>query len=247
MLLSTTTELLVVGVAAFLTSVLSALAGLGGGIILLGVLAQFHAPGVAIPIHGGIQFVSNGSRAAFLLGDVNWGAVGRSAVLLLPASLLGVAVSNSIPEDAGRVVLATFALVLAWRPQLLKWRGEDLPLNAMVGVGAASGFINTTVGASGPVTSPFFRAVTATHVAFVATAAASQVVAHAAKVTAYVAGGWEAGGHLAVVAVGIVGVTAGSWVGTRLVGRVGEDHLGLLFKVVLTTLALRLIATALLP
>ena len=238
-------KLVIVGVAAVATAILSALAGLGGGVVLLGVLAQFYPPALAIPIHGGIQLVANGSRSAFLLKDVNWMAVWRASILLLPASLLGVTVSTSIPEDSGRLILALFALVFAWRPQLLKWRGDRLPLNALIGVGAVSGFINTTIGASGPVTSPFFRAVTATHVAFVATAAASQVLAHSAKIVAYLGGGWNPVDDLPVMAVGIGGVVVGSWIGTRLVGRFDEKHLGWLFRFALTALALRLIITSL--
>ena len=40
------------------------------------------------------------------------------------------------------------------------------------------------------------------------------------------------------------GVVAGSWIGTRLLGRIAETHLALLFKVVLTALALRILYTA---
>ena len=245
MLLVGAVELVVIGIAGLLTAMLSAVAGLGGGVILLAVLAQFFAPAVAIPIHGGIQLVANGSRAGFLLPDVSWPAVWRASLLLLPASFLGVAVATSIPEDAGRLVLAFFALVVAWRPSLLKWRGDDLPLNAMVPVGALSGFLSGTIGVSGPVTSPMFRAVTASHVAFVATAAASQVFAHAAKLLAFTVDGWDIRPHMSVIGVGVASVVFGSRLGTRLMGRVSEDRLGLVFKVVLTALAIRIVVAAL--
>lgn len=235
-----------VGLVALATSILSAVAGLGGGVILLVVIAQFVAPTTAIPIQGAIQLASNSSRAWFLRADVAWPPVGWSSILLLPSSLVGVAVATSLPEDAIRVVLAVFVLVLAWRPSVLKWRGgTDLPRSALVGVGGLSGFTNTTVGASGPITSPFFKAVTATHVAFVATAAVTQVLAHAAKLIAFTADGWEITEHLGVIAIGIVGVIIGSRIGTRLVGRLSEAHLGMIFRLVLTALAIRLIATAL--
>ena len=239
-------EVGVIGVAALLTSILSAVAGLGGGVILLVVIAQFVAPTVAIPIQGAIQLASNGSRAALLRRDVDWPAVGWSSILLLPASFVGVVVATSLPEDAMRIVLGAFVLVLAWRPQLLKWRGDrSLPAGALVGVGATSGFLNTTVGASGPVTSPFFKAATATHVAFVATAAMSQVLAHTSKLIAFSAEGWQIGDHLDVIGVGIVGVVVGSWLGTRLLGTLTTAHLDAIFKIVLTVLAIRLILTAL--
>ncbi len=111
-------------------------------------------------------------------------------------------------------------------------------------VGAVSGFLNSTVGASGPVTSPFFRAVTATHAAFVATAAAAQVVAHSSKIVAFGLDGFPIGDYLGLIAIGAAGVTMGSLVGTRLLGGADEAQLALLFKVVLTALALRMIAQA---
>jgi len=239
--------LVVVGVAALFTSILSAIAGLGGGVVLLMVIAQFVAPTVAIPIQGAIQLASNSSRAWFLRSDVAWGPVGWSSILLLPASLLGVAIATSLPEDAIRIVLAVFVLVLAWRPQLLRWRGgQELPAPALVAVGGASGLINTTVGASGPVTSPFFKAATATHVAFVATAAVTQVLAHVSKLIAFTADGWSARDHLGVIAIGVVGVIIGSRIGTRLMGRFSEERLNQLFMIVLTVLAVRLLLATLL-
>jgi uncharacterized membrane protein YfcA len=238
-------ELLIIAFAAAATAVLSALAGLGGGIILLAVLAQFFAPVVAIPIHGGIQLVANGSRAFLLRGEISWRAVLWASVLLFPASLLGVMVATAVPEDTTRAALGVLALVITWRPSLLRWRGDRMPEPALIGVGAASGFINTTVGASGPVTSPFFRAVTVGHAAFVATAAASQVVAHISKVAAFLIDGFVIGDHVATIAVGAASVTVGSWIGTRFLGRIDDRYLGWVFKAVLTTLAVRLIATAL--
>lgn len=241
-------ELVVIGVAALATSVLSAIAGLGGGIVLLVVIAQFFVPTVAIPIHGAIQFVSNGSRGAMLWRDVAWRAVLWSSILVLPASILGVYAATSIPDDATRVALGMFVLIIGWRPGLLTWRsGQRLPDPALIGVGAVSGFLNSTVGASGPVTSPFFKAVTATHVAFVATAAISQVVAHTSKIVAFSLDDFSLRDHVAVITIGAVGVVVGTWVGTRLLGRITDDRLDAVFKLVLSALAIRLIVDGLLP
>ncbi len=238
-------ELAVIGVAALLTSVLSAVAGLGGGIILLLVLAQFFVPAVAIPLQSGVQFVANGSRALMIRGDISWPAVGWSTVLVFPGALLGVRVATALPEDVMRVVLGVFVLIVAWRPSLLRWHdGRPLPSQAMLPVGGAAGFVNATAGASGPFTAPFFRAVTATHTAFVATSAASQVIAHTSKLGAYSLADFRLTDHLDVVVVGAVAVTVGSRIGTRLLGRASPEQLELVFRVVLTVLALRLIVGA---
>lgn len=242
-------EIIVVGIAAFLTSILSAVAGLGGGVILLMVIAQFVAPTVAIPIQGSIQLVSNVSRAAWLRRDVSWQTVLWVSILLFPASIVGVMVATALPENVIRLALAIFVLVLAWRPQLLKFGGtrSSTPAdsrNMLIGVGALSGFLNTTVGASGPMTSPFFKAVTASHVAFVATAATTQVLAHVSKLVAFTAGGWAIGDHLGMIVAGVAGVIVGSFLGTRLLGKISELALDRVFKIVLTVLALRMLYSA---
>ncbi|MGI9605454.1 MAG: sulfite exporter TauE/SafE family protein [Acidimicrobiales bacterium] len=235
-------DVVVIAVAAVLTSVLSAVAGLGGGVILLAVLAQFFVPIVAIPIQGGIQLASNGSRALLLRREINLRAAGAASLLILPASLAGVALATSVPEEATRFALGTFLLVVVWRPSMLRWTpAGGISDRTLVGVGAVSGFLNTTVGASGPFTSPFFKAVTSTHTAFVATAAASQVVAHTSKLTAFGLDGFDFREHATVIGVGAVSVIAGSWIGTKLLGRVSDRHLRYLFRTVLTILAIRLI------
>jgi len=238
-------ELVIILVTAGVTAVLSAVAGLGGGVILLVVLAQFFTPVVAIPIHGGIQMVSNGSRAFLLRKDVRWPAVGWGSLLLLPAAAVGVVVAKSLPEVATVLTLALFVLVVAWRPSLLRWKGgRPLPDKAMLVVGALSGFLNSTVGASGPVTSPFYKAVTVSHKAFVATAASSQVAAHVSKLVVFSAGGFDLRQHVTTIVGGAIAVVIGSWVGTRLLDKASINHLDLLFKVVLTVLACRLIIQA---
>ena len=143
-------EIVVVAIAALLTSILSAVAGLGGGVILLLVITQFVAPTVAIPIQGAIQLISNWSRAVLLRTNISWPVVGWVSILLFPASLLGVAVATSLPEDVVRLVLAAFVLVLAWRPDLLKTAtvrsGTAADAKIMLlGVGAGSGFLTGSV------------------------------------------------------------------------------------------------------
>lgn len=53
-----------VGVS-FLTSLMTAAIGVGGGIGLLAVMPQFLPISAVVPVHGLIQMVSNGSRFAF--------------------------------------------------------------------------------------------------------------------------------------------------------------------------------------
>ena len=57
-------DLAVLACVALATSALTAVVGLGGGIILLSVMLLFYEPLIAIPLHGAVQLVSNASRTA---------------------------------------------------------------------------------------------------------------------------------------------------------------------------------------
>lgn len=58
-------------VVAFLTSALSGVVGMGGGMLLLSVMAACFPPAVLIPLHGAVQFVSNGVRMAIGWRDLS--------------------------------------------------------------------------------------------------------------------------------------------------------------------------------
>ena len=96
-------ELAVLGVAALLTSILSAIVGMAGGITLLSVMLLFLEPLAAIPLHGVVQLVSNSSRALIQRKHVERGILARYAILLLPMGFAGVTFARSLtPETAKR-------------------------------------------------------------------------------------------------------------------------------------------------
>ena len=107
-------ELLLIGLAALIGSAVTAIAGLGGGILLLSVLLQFLTPLEAIPVHAVIQLASNSFRAFVLRKDVDWAIVGRFSLLLLPSGVAGLAVAGAFPVTLGSIFIAAFALLMVW-------------------------------------------------------------------------------------------------------------------------------------
>ena len=90
-------DLIVLLVAAFATSVISAILGMAGGISLLAVMMQYFPQTLLIPMHGIVQLVSNGFRTALnfkyvemrilgplLIGSVVGAVVGYHFVLSIP-------------------------------------------------------------------------------------------------------------------------------------------------------------------
>ena len=112
-------EISILAGAALATSMLSAVVGMAGGIILLSVMLLFLDPLVAIPLHGVIQLVSNGSRTFIQRAHVRWSIIGSMAVLLLPMSIVGLYIARALSPPVARLLIGVFVLAATWAPALL--------------------------------------------------------------------------------------------------------------------------------
>lgn len=240
-----TVEVLVIAVAAVATSMLTAVAGAGGGVTLLLVVLQFVEPSVAVPVIGVVQLLSNGTRAVTLHADVEPASLRWFVVPLLPAAVLGLVVANAASADVAAAVIGGFALVAVWVPAATAWitPGGDLR-RQFLAVGGVAGVATVVVGAPGPLLAPAFRAATSSHVAFVATFAVVGVLSHTAKLAAFAVDGFAFSEHLALMAVAGAGVVVGTRLGTRFVRRLDARLARRLFEVVVTAGAARLLLTA---
>src|SRR3954465_12268718 len=81
--------LLLASAAAFLLAVLSAVAGFGGGVLLLPVFTALFGLRVAVPILTLTQLSSNGSRAWLNRRDLHWPLVGWFALGAVPFAVGG--------------------------------------------------------------------------------------------------------------------------------------------------------------
>lgn len=242
----TGTEILVIAIAAGVGSVISAVAGLGGGILLLSVLLQFMDPAVAIPVHAVIQLASNSSRSLLLRQHIDLAVVWRFCLLLIPGGILGLLVADSMPVPLGRIVIASFALVVVWQPGLLGRLSSLLGGGArsFVPLGAIAGFANIPFGVTGPAVAPVFRSFLPTKEAMMATFGATQTVGHLVKVGVYAGDGFDFSAYLAIMAAGVLAVTVGTWLGTRVLSSLDEARFASIFRWTLTIIALRVIFTA---
>jgi uncharacterized membrane protein YfcA len=236
-------ELLIIAIAAVMTAGLTAVAGAGGGVVLLVVMLQFVDPVVAIPAHGVVQLVSNGTRTVTMRHDAEVALLRWYLPLLVPATVVGYFIADGIPRDAGRAVVGVFALLAVWWPAATAWlapRGGGVKRLSLVG--AVAGLVNPTIGASGPLLAPAFRTVTTDHVGFVATFSLVQFVNHLVKVAVFGVAGFVWRDHLPMITVASVGVVIGTRVGARYIRRFDPVVLGRVFQVAATAGAVRLLS-----
>lgn len=239
-------ELILIALCALATAVLSAVAGLGGGLVLLVLLLQFMPPVQAIPVHGAIQIVSNASRAYLLRTQIHWDIVARHGLLLIPGGLIGLQVAERLPRDIGRGMIGLFALIATWRPSILTPRVSGrFPRRGFFALGAVHGALNMPLGATGPMIAPFFKSALEDRRDVVGTFAAAQVLGHGVKIALFGFAGFAFREHATVIGVGAVGVWAGSWIGTRLLEKTSERQFKWLFRGATTAAALPLLWSAL--
>jgi uncharacterized membrane protein YfcA len=236
----------VLAVAAFFTAVLSAVVGMAGGMTLLAVMLLFLPPLAAIPLHGAIQLASNFSRSVIQREHARYDLLWRYGWPLLPMGALGLLVATEIPERALEAAIGAFVLVATWRPS---W----LALGARLGggtnarftaLGFAAGFLNVTIGATGPLVAPFFLNLGLSRQAVIGTQAGVQALGHVAKIALYAGFGFAFREHLALLALCGACTIAGTWIGSRLLDHISERAFTRLYKSVLTVLALQLLASA---
>ena len=168
----------------------------------------------------------------------------RYGLLLLPAGVVGFLVAQWLPEQAVRAAIGVFVLGATWAPGalLLGAHPEDSnPNRRFIVLGGAAGFMNITIGASGPLIAPFFLNLGLTRQALVGTKAACQALGHLVKIAIFGSVGFAFGDHMALLVGCCACVVAGSWVGSRILHRVSDTLFVRLYKSVLTLIALRLV------
>jgi uncharacterized membrane protein YfcA len=236
-------DLSILCLAALLTAVLSAVIGMAGGITLLAVMLFFYDPLIAIPIHGVVQLVSNGSRSIIQRRHIRWGIIWRYGALLFPMGLLGLSLAEALPPAGARCLIGAFVLVATWAPKLLLMgtHPEQADSHRRFWVlGAVVGFINVTVGATGPLIAPFFLSLGLTRQALVGTKAACQMLGHLAKLAVFGIAGFAFAEFALPLALLSLSVVIGTWVGSRLLEHVSEVWFVRLYRTVLTVIAVRL-------
>jgi uncharacterized membrane protein YfcA len=232
---------------AFATSALTAVLGLGGGIVLLAVMLLWLEPLVAIPLHAAIQIFSNASRAAIQREHVSWPLLWRYAIPLAPAGVAGLVCARALPTSGLEAAIGVFVLVATWWPRalLLGFDPAKLPASGRFWLmGTLIGFLNPAVGATGPLQGPFFLDLGLSRHGVVGTFAACQTLGHAAKLLLFGAAGFAFLPHAAPLTALALTVVAGTWVGSRLLERVDERAFGWLYRGVLSAVSLYLIVRA---
>lgn len=208
--------------AVFLTALISAVFGMAGGLILMGVLAALYPVAGAMVAHGLIQSVSNGWRAVILRTFILWRPVALFAAgSAIAAGALAV-LSVTLETPVLFLVLGLVPL-LVWLPR--RWFALDArrPLDGIAGGVLVTG-LNVVAGVSGPLLDVFFQTMDVDRRAVVATKAATQILSHGVKIVYYAGAAFSLAEAppLWMLALAVPLSIAGTTLGARVLDRVSD-------------------------
>ncbi|MEO6180263.1 MAG: sulfite exporter TauE/SafE family protein [Devosia sp.] len=226
---------------SLVTSLITATFSLGGGTLMIAVLALAFPPAIVVPIHGCVQLGSNAGRALVQRAHIQWHLI----VWISLGAIVGIVVGGQfikvLPEQLFTLAIAVFVLITTWLPQP-KIVGENRAVQ-FVG-GAIISALSMVVGATGPLVATFIRGL-ADRRQLVATHAMLMTIQNTFKVLTFTALGFAFGAYLPLIAAMIVSGFVGTAIGSRLLVKVPEHIFRVGFKIVLTLVALDLIREAL--
>ena len=152
-------------IAAFITSSISAILGMGGGIILLGIMAILMPEGyMVIALHGVIQLVSNTTRTYIFRKHINTplikefsvgallGLFIASLIILFLIYIFNVSSANEIKTDFLKPLVGVFIIWYLFFKKNKKAKQNK----TFYSVGGISGITTVFIGATGPLIAPFF-------------------------------------------------------------------------------------------
>jgi uncharacterized membrane protein YfcA len=207
--------------AAYVLALVSAIAGFGGGVLLLPVFTALFGLRVAVPMLTVTQLSSNASRAWLNRRELRWRLVGWFALGTVPLAVAGGLLLAHAPLEPLKRLLGVFLIgVVGWRRYNAHPSKPADPTFAAVG--AASGLGSALLGSVGPLTAPFFLAYGLTRAVYIGTEAVGALTMHLAKLAAYGVGDLLTAKVLIYGAALTPATVAGAWTGRRLLTRVSD-------------------------
>lgn len=238
---------LIILATTLVTSFISGIFGMAGGIILMAVLVALVSVAMAMIIHGAIQMFANGFRAFLLRDSIDW-RVFSLYCIGAAAGIVALFFVSWTPDKRALYLLLGLTPMLVWLPK------ERLHLDIKrrehaIFAGFAVQGLNTLAGVAGPLLDLFFVRAEMTRQQIVATKSVTQALSHLIKigfwsVPVVTAAGWGALPPWWLIACAIPLSMLGTTLGKQVLERMNDQGFRKWMKGLVTAIGIVLLMRA---
>ncbi|MFY0642199.1 MAG: sulfite exporter TauE/SafE family protein [Bermanella sp.] len=232
-------DLLLLALATIITSGFAAVLGQGGGLMLFALLSVYIDLPLLIAIHAVIQMSSNSSRAVFALPHIRWKLI--SPILI--GTIIGAILITPALEHTNwqwmQPIMGAYILYLTWKSSLPLSMTFTVP-GALFSSGLLQGSLGMLLGATGPLSNALLVAKGLTKDTIVASNAVIMSTSHLIKIILFSLLGISLWADIELLILLSSAAILGSFIGNKLRSGLPEYKFNILFKALLTLLALRM-------
>lgn len=227
--------------SSFVAAAFNAAFSAGGAMIILATTTVVLPITAVVPLHSGLLVGSTIGRVAMFWKFIDWKITKPFLVGSFIGTALGARTYFALPENAIAIAIAIVMLVAIWLPSV-SWRPKFKHPWALVGF---SHSLLSTLFAYGAVLHSVILHTGLSRRQVVATMAGCLSGMSVFKIVGYAAFGFDYKPYLVLIAVAIIASIVGTWVGKRLSEKLPERGFRLVFRVLITVTAVRLLYSAL--
>ena len=227
--------------AAFFTSMVTAMVGAGGGTALLLVMLYVMPASQVVPVHGGIQLVSNLTRVVLFWRHMHWPAILRFVIPMPAGVWLGLQLYGMLSPAGLQLVIAGFVLLSL----LVRAPASPAPTGLPGWVYFVGGFFigagNILVGVLAPILGAILRFENLPKERLVGTLGLFGFAGNLFKIAGFALVGFAFAPHAPTIICAALATVAGTCVGKRMLAGLSSRRFTVLFQIVLALLAARLV------
>ena len=225
--------------ASMVTSFITSAFGIGGGAILIGLLALKLPPFALLPIHGIVQIGSNFGRTIIFLKEIKKDVLIPFSIGTILGSSLGGTFFIQIEPWVLQLVVATFILWSVF--------GKIPAIGAthVIFGGMFSGFFTMFFGPSGTFVAGMVKIMKLQPTNHLATHSALMTIQHLIKVIIFGFVGFAYAEYFLLIIAMIISGFIGTIIGKKILVKFGQKYFKLVLNSILTLIAINLIWNAL--
>lgn len=226
---------------SFVAAAFNAAFSAGGAMIILATTTMVLPITAIVPLHSGLLIGSTIGRVALFWRFIDWQIAKPFLVGSFVGTALGARTYFALPENAIAIAIAVVMLLAIWLPSV-SWRPQLKHPWAIVG------FLHSllsTLFAYGAILHSVILHTGLSRRQIVGTMAGCLSGMSVFKIIGYSWFGFDYTPYLWLIAAAIAASIVGTWLGKRLSEKLPEHGFRLVFRILVTVTALRLLYTAL--